>query len=165
MKIGRLFGSLDISASALTAQRKKMNAIASNIANAETTSTEKGGPYKRQIAILKSSAISVFTSKLQKAQIELATDNRSHISGGDEEESTLASTGSGVDATIQEDTRPPKMVYEPEHPDANSEGYVAKPDINVVTEMVDMISASHSYQANITAVNADKGMMKDALEI
>ena len=165
MNISRLFGSLDISASALRAQRKKMNAIASNIANAETTKTEQGGPYKRQVAIMKSSEVGVFRSKLQEAEIGLTTDSVNHIAGIEGEGSSLVSASAGVDATIQEDKRPPKMVYEPEHPDANSEGYVAKPDINVVTEMIDMISASHSYQASVTVIDADKNIAHDALEI
>jgi flagellar basal-body rod protein FlgC len=165
MKITRLFGSLDISASALRAQRQKLNSIASNIANADTTRTDQGGPYKRQIAVLKASEVGVFTSKLQDAQIQLATNNDNHIQGIVGDTSSLTATASGVEARIQNDIRPPKMVFEPEHPDANAEGYVSKPDINVVTEMIDMISASRTYEANVTVINADKGMAKDALEI
>ncbi len=165
MKITRLFGSLDISASALRAQRRKMNSIASNIANADTTRTDEGGPYKRQVTILKATETGVFTSKLQDAQLQLASSNENHLSSLNESGSSMTSTAAGVEAEIRNDPRPPKMVFEPEHPDANAEGYVAKPDINVVTEMIDMISASRTYEANVTVINADKGMARDALEI
>jgi flagellar basal-body rod protein FlgC len=165
MNIGKLFGGLSISSAALSAQRKRMNAIAENIANAETTRTEQGTPYRRKIVKLTSSLQHTFSSFLQKAGIELATTKHNHITGGpvaftDPEES-LRSVG----AVEVEDLTPFKQVYDPSHPDADEQGYVQMPNVSVVAEMVEMISASRAYEANATVIAAAKNIAKDALEI
>ena len=130
------FSSIDISASGLSAQRTKLDAIANNIANATTTRTNKGGPYKRQEV--------VFSQHL-----------------GD-----LASGEGGVTvAEVKESDAPPKMVYDPSHPDAGPDGTVAMPNVNVVEEMVDLISATRAYEANVTAITAARSMASKALEI
>jgi len=138
-----LFRNFEISAGALTAERLRMDLIADNIANAKTTRTKEGGPYRRQIPI--------FAEVLESS---LTAVGNGQTSGG------------GVRVVgIKEDDRPPQLVYDPSHPDANQEGYVAYPDINVVAEMVDLIGASMAYEANITAFNAAKDMFRAALEM
>lgn len=141
-----IFSSLRTSATGLTAQRLRMSVIANNIANINTTRTPEGKPYCRQFA--------VFAPVLAKNTLKQAT-----------EMSTLA-PGRGVAVVgIVEDALPPRLVYDPGHPDANGEGYVAFPNIDPVTEMVDMISATRAYEANVTAINAAKTMAMRALEI
>ena len=137
----RLFNSFAISASGLTAERLRMDLISSNIANINTTRTAEGGPYKRKVA--------VFAEKLEQ---EIKKNSKA--------------TGKGVEVVgIYEDQSPDKLVYDPTHPDADEQGYVHMPNVNVVTEMVDLITASRSYEANITALNAAKAMALKALEI
>ena len=147
MNIDRFFNGLNISAFGLSAQRKKMNAIASNIANAETTRTEQGGPYVRKVVLMHEQSPENFASALN------------------EESLGLQAPVSGVTAEETTDPSPFKMVYDPSHPDADEQGYVQMPNVNVVNEMVDMISATRSYEANVTAINAAKSMAKDSLEI
>lgn len=142
--------SFSISSSALTAQRLRMDVISSNIANAETTrasvSNGEAVPYKRKIVVLEPNKSS-FSSLLQ-----------SQMQGG--------ATGKGVRVSeIREDQSPLKPVYDPTHPDANAEGYVMMPNVDIAKEMVDMISASRSYEANVTALNSTKAMFTKALEI
>lgn len=147
----RLTNGFDASASALTAQRLRMDVISSNIANAETTRATyvngKYEPYKRKMVVLEPTSQS-FADALSD-----------QMNGG-------ASTGAGVKATrIVEDSSPLKLVYNPTHPDADENGYVKMPNVDVLKEMVDMIAASRSYEANVTALNASKGMFSKALEI
>lgn len=140
------FSSMRLSASGLDAQMKRMNTISSNIANAETTRTPDGGPYRRKDPVL------------------AATTDRESF--GEVLKNELDENAQGVLVQeIAEDTRPPRMVYNPAHPDANAEGYVAMPNVNTVEEMANMISAQRSYEANVTAMNAAKAMAQKALEI
>ena len=140
------FSSMRVSATGLDAQMKRMNTISSNIANAETTRAEGGGPYKRKDPVM-------------AAQ----TDRESF---GEILKNEMDENVQGVQVTeIAEDTRAPRMVYNPSHPDANPEGYVAMPNVNTVEEMANMISAQRSYEANVTAMNAAKAMANKALEI
>lgn len=142
-----LFDSLNISASGLTAQRLRMDIISNNIANVNTTRTAEGGPYKRQMP--------VFAERLLDLANLAAPDSDIRNRVGD-----------GVQVTsIKKDTAPPKLVYNPDHPDANADGYVATPNINLVNEMVDMIEATRAYEANVTALNSSKSMALKALEI
>lgn len=168
MKIEKLFAGLNISALGLTAQRKRMNVIANNMANAETTRTEEGGPYKRKIVLLKANAQPAaggFISALKSFGTKLTATSQAHFSNISEESGTPDSFGGGVQSLEKEDNTPFKMIYDPSHPDTDENGYVKMPNVNVVTEMVDMISASRAYEANVTAVNAAKTIAKDALEI
>ncbi|GAK38514.1 flagellar basal body rod protein FlgC [Paenibacillus urinalis] len=142
--------SFDISASALTAQRLRMDVISSNIANSETTRAriENGEavPYKRKMVVLESN----------QPSFKQMIDNE--MQGGN--------VAQGVKvAAIEEDTAPLKPVYNPTHPDANAEGYVYMPNVDTTKEMVDLIGASRSYEANVTALNASKAMVMKALEI
>ncbi|CAM3630812.1 MULTISPECIES: flagellar basal body rod protein FlgC [Paenibacillus] len=139
-----------INASALTAQRLRMDVISSNLANAETTRAriENGQavPYRRKTVVLSPQSES-FEGML-RAQMNGET------------------AGQGVRvAAVKEDSSPLKQVYNPTHPDANAEGYVYMPNVDVTKEMVDMIAATRSYEANVTAINASKAMIMKALEI
>lgn len=139
-----MFSAIDAAASGLTAERLRMDVISNNIANANTTRTAEGGAYRRQIVIFEP------RSKQAFAQI-LANE---------------LDPGAGVRVTgIAKDNSPLRRVYEPNHPDADREGYVEMPNVNVVSEMVDMITATRAYEANVTAVNAAKSMALKALEI
>jgi flagellar basal-body rod protein FlgC len=139
------FSSMRVSASGLDAQMKRMNTISSNIANAETTRTEEGVPYKR------------------KDPVFAAQTDREHF--GEILDRELAEKVQGVQvAEIAEDAKV-RWVHNPQHPDANEEGYVAMPNVNPVAEMANMISAQRSYEANVTAMGAAKAMAQKALEI
>lgn len=141
-----LFNSIDVSASGLTAERLRMDIISENIANAETTRTAAGGPYRRKLPIYRELENKDFSSVFD------ATINQN--------------SGSGVEVIgIEEDMSPFIRKYEPKHPDANEDGYVLMPNVNVVTEMINMVSASKAYEANVTAMNSTKSMMMKALEI
>ena len=165
MNIDRFFSGLNISALGLSAQRKKMNAIAENIANAETTRTEKGGPYTRKLVLMHEQAQGSFATTLQTESYNLKATDENHFSSTQLEGDEIHTSISGVNAEESTDPSPFKMVYDPSHPDANDDGYVQMPNVNVVNEMVDMISATRSYEANVTAINASKTMAKDSLEI
>ncbi|WP_322903898.1 flagellar basal body rod protein FlgC [Paenibacillus campi] len=148
----RISNSFDISASALTAQRLRMDVVSSNIANAETTraSVQNGEavPYRRKEVVLAPNKSS-FADSLDNAM------NGSNSSGIN-----------GVKAVgIEEDKEPFKLVYNPTHPDADKNGYVKMPNVDTLKEMVDMISASRSYEANVTALNATKAMLMKAMQI
>lgn len=128
---------MKVSASALTAERTRINLIASNLANANSTRTPEGGPYKRKDA--------VFSTMLDEAG---------------------ARTNAGVEVVaVVEDQSPPRLQYDPSHPDADAKGYVAFPNVNVVEEMADMMTATRTYEANVTAMKAGMDMQMKALQI
>jgi flagellar basal-body rod protein FlgC len=164
MNIDRVFSALAISAQGMSAQRKRMDAIASNIANVETTRTEEGGPYRRKVVQFEATSRGFFGSLVRKASLALSATHRGHIAGGSSS-ARLHETVPQLEASEKDDPTGPKIVYDPSHPDANAEGYVAMPNVNIVTEMVNMISASRAYEANVVTVTAAKNMAKDALEI
>lgn len=161
-----IFDSIDISAAGLSAQRRKLNAIASNIANVDTTRTEEGGPYKRKrVVMIESPTVGRFSNLLMRQQDNLQGSHPGHLPGIPRP--TIDQLlGAGVESVeIREEPIEPKLVYDPAHPDAREDGYVVYPDINVITEMVDMIAASRAYEASVTAMNASKEMVHRALEI
>jgi flagellar basal-body rod protein FlgC len=143
-----LFDALNISASGLTAQRLRMDVTSANLANAQTTRTPAGGPYRRQDVVLQeSSGNGTFAGSLAGAM------------GG-------AGEPAGVEvAAIVPDTTPLRKVYEPDSPDANQAGYVTMPNVNPVTEMTDLIDASRSYQANVTAMQTTKSVFMKTIEL
>jgi flagellar basal-body rod protein FlgC len=140
-----LDSALDISISGLQAQRLTMELIASNLANINTTRTAYGGPYRRRVAVLGEKQLS-FADALTSAQNKLGA-------------------GGGEVSEIAEDSAPFSKVYNPGHPDADTQGYVSLPNVNYSTEMVDMVYVSRLYEANITAFNATKKMMQDTLQL
>jgi flagellar basal-body rod protein FlgC len=144
-----IFESFAISASGLTAERLRMDVIANNIANVNTTQTIDGGPYKRQRVIFEprgEKAQFLFPAMFSKAQ-QLGNIKGVKVTG------------------VSNDPMPPKLVYDPGHPDANKAGYVAMPNVNIVKEMVDMISATRAYEANVTALSSAKTMAQKAIDI
>jgi flagellar basal-body rod protein FlgC len=165
MKIDRMFLALNISSSGLSSQRTKMNVIANNIANAETTRTPEGGAYRRKQVVLREAAGQQFSVGLQAAQISLARTSEEHMPDGPFPFGGDRSAGASVEAEQKDDPTPMKTIYDPAHPDADQDGYVQMPNVNVITEMVDMIAASRAFEANVTAINATKAMAKDSLEI
>ena len=165
MEIKGLFRSIDISAAGLSAQRQRTNVIASNIANVHTTQTKSGGPYRRQMALLRQKRPSRdFRSLMGRRSSRLVATHRAHSRGG-LSRGMRRSLGGVEVAKIAEEAASPRMVFDPGHPDADARGYVAFPNINIVTEMVNMISATRAYEANVTALNAAKSMAQKALEI
>jgi flagellar basal-body rod protein FlgC len=140
-----LFGGLEISASALTAERLRMDVVAENLANAQTTRGADGQPYRRKEVVLQERPGS-FGASLSAAMSK--------------------SNGGGVEvAAVVEDQTPLKRVYDPGHPDADADGYVAMPNVDTVTEMVDLIGAQRAYEANVTAMQAAKQMFARTLEL
>ncbi len=143
-----VFAPFAISASALTAERLRLDVISNNIANADTTRTVEGGPYVRERVVFAprfdpSPAFAPLVSMMTPEGLPVGV----RVVG------------------IEKDPSPPRLVYDPGHPDANAEGYVAYPNVNTTNEMVDMISATRAYEANITAFNATKSMAMEALQI
>jgi len=136
-----IFRSFQISGSALTAEKLRVDIVAGNLANMQTTRTQEGGPYRRRTV--------VFAERLAQ------TAN-----------SPFFREGRGVKvAAIVEDPNPPRLAYDPGHPDANEQGFVAFPNIDLAKEMIDLITASRSYEANATAINSAKAIYLKALEI
>lgn len=148
----KFLNAIDVSASGLTAQRLRMDTIASNMASAETTRVERGeGPYRRQIVIF-------------EAKRNQANNNFNNIL-----KEKLTAPGQGVRVTeirsLNENEAPFRRVYEPSHPDADANGYVDYPNVNIVEEMINMISATRAYEANAKVIEATKGMAMRALDI
>ena len=162
----QIFDSLDISASGLSAQRRKLNAIASNIANVDTTRTDEGGPYKRRrVVMLEAPRMSKFSTMLEQQKSRLRQPDTKHMLEGEPRPGEIF-VGSGVlTQEIREEPVKPRMVYDANHPDAREDGMVVFPDINVITEMTDMIASSRAYEANVTVINAAKDMTNRALDI
>lgn len=164
MPIDKLFGALNISASGLSAQRKKLDAISSNIANANTTRTDEGGPYRRKITIMKAQKTTGFQLVLNRTAQKLAVTRPGHIRTAPAL-STPREEEVGVKAEVTEDMSDFRRVYDPSHPDADADGYVRMPNVNIVNEMVEMISASRSYEANLSSIATTKKMANAALDI
>ncbi|GAB4180630.1 MAG: flagellar basal body rod protein FlgC [Calditrichia bacterium] len=165
MKVSNLFGALNISASGLKAQRKKLDAIAKNIANVNTTRTEEGGPYQREVVTTKATNLPKFQQVLRRTRIKLAATQPGHTSISDRRNRILASAQPAVTPEITKDNSPFKKIYDPSHPDADEEGYVLLPNVNPMVEMVDLINASRSYEANLTIIDSFKQMAREALDI
>ena len=142
-----MFDAINISASGLTAQSFRMDVVAQNIANATTTRTADGTPYRRRTAVLAEGRSIRFSDVLAERRGQ-----------------ALSASGVRVVSTLADQSEF-KLQYDPNHPDANEEGYVQMPNVDIVREYVDMISASRSYEANLTVINASKKMASRALEI
>ena len=141
-----IFNIMNTSASGLTAERLRMDVIADNIANSQTTRTENGGAYKRKMVVF-------------------AENKENFIVPMNITKDKLQTKGGVKVVKIAEDNTPFTMIYDPEHPDANDKGYVAMPNVNTVREMVDMITATRAYEANATVITNAKSMATSALSI
>ncbi len=162
-----LFGAIKTSASGLRGQRTKMDVVARNLANAETTRTEDGTPYRRQRAIFEQvlgDKVKSHAGSMGRTDGRLTTTHRGHMSGLNGEDGRDAGSISS-DVGVAPDASDFRVVYDPGHPDADEEGYLLLPNVNPITEMVDMIAASRAYEANISAVQSAKEMFADALKI
>ena len=147
------FDGYNVSSSGMSAQRTRINVVSANIANAKTTHTAEGGPYKKQQVVFED-VLLASGKKTNSNEVE-ATNNKN---------SDISLRGVGVKSIIQSDAKP-VMRYEPAHPDANEQGYVAYPDINPVIEMVDLIEATRSYEANVASFNTHKNIDSKTLDI
>jgi flagellar basal-body rod protein FlgC len=145
-----MYDSIEVSASGLSAERLAMDVIANNLANVNTTRTPEGGAFKRQLVIF--------------AQKQEQSDNAS-MNPLDTEDDPGKSRDGVAAVGIMSDPGPDRMVYDPTHPDADANGYVHMPNIDVVKEMVDMIAASRAYQANVTAIQESRNMGNAAMNL
>jgi len=144
-----LFKIFSISGSGMAAQRSRMSVVAGNLANTETTRTAEGGPYKRRDVIFQAVPL----------DHEFAAELADAAERGKE-------AAQGVEVVgIRQSHRPPRRIFDPNHPDANAEGYVALPDINPIEEMVDLLSAVRSYEANLAAYNMTKSLIRRILDL
>jgi flagellar basal-body rod protein FlgC len=157
-----LFGLMEASGSAMQSERVRAEVVAANMANAETTRTEAGGPYRRQHVVFAANANPPsFADVLGSATGSSIASNLLPMGG----ERTNRAAGGVHIAGVVEDPSAPLKRYDPGHPDAGPDGYVSYPDINPLTEMVDLMGASRAYGLNGSAVQAEKGMITAALEI
>ncbi len=164
MKINPNFSAFEISAKGMGAQKKRMGLVAQNIANTDTTRTKDGTPYKRKYLVVQQSKSFNRNLRLETGTLQLLSNSPEHITSPqiivqDRNNDT------NIKTEVVSDSSPGELVYMPDHPDANKDGYVQMPNVNVITEMVEMIAASRSYEANLTAFNASKQIAKDALQI
>ncbi len=148
--MGDPFSILNISATGLTAERLRMDVISDNIANVNTTRTPKGGPYRRKVILF---------SEIQQEE------NDDFISVFENIKSSELEGGVKVVGIVEDKSTPLKRVYDPNHPDAGPDGYVSYPNVNIVSEMVDMISASRAYEANLQVVSTFRNMSIRAIDI
>jgi flagellar basal-body rod protein FlgC len=140
-----LFSAMDVSSSALTAQRRRLELLVTNIANAQTTRTEQGGPYQRKDVVFQTKSVEPFWKVLAEMESEVLE---------------------GVEVTkVVTDDSPPVLRYEPDHPDADPDGYVAYPDIKPLEEMANLMAATRSYEANVRAFEAVKELVRRSLEL
>jgi flagellar basal-body rod protein FlgC len=150
----------------MSIQRKKMELISENIANADSVRTADGKPYQRKTLEVKENQSS-FAAKLsiEGQMLKLNTKYSDHLAANNSKPVSLPEINNSVEINEKTDVKPGELIYMPEHPDADDKGYVQMSNVNVLNEMVDMIAATRSYEANLTALNSSKQMIKDSLEI
>jgi flagellar basal-body rod protein FlgC len=142
-----MFDALDVSASALTAERLRMDVTAENLANAQTTRSANGGAYRRKEVVLQETGPGAFGTQLAAAMGGSARPRGVEVAG------------------VVQDATPGKRVYDPGHPDADAQGYVTMPNVDTVAEMVDLITAQRGYEANVTAMQTAKQMFAKTLDL
>jgi len=163
---GNVYRSIDIAGSGMTAQRKRMDAISSNIANMSVTNADgNGNPYLRRHVVMKPDPEKTFSYELRKADLKLRRTRTWHM----RETDFLTRRGESTPLVKAEEMEIPNMkknvVYDPSHPDADENGYVTYPDIDILQEMTDLIIAGRAFEANVTVVNAAKQMIMKSLDI
>ncbi|MEK6709447.1 MAG: flagellar basal body rod protein FlgC [Nitrospinota bacterium] len=147
-----IFQAMQISASGLAAQRLRMNILASNLANANTTKTPEGGPFRRKDVSFEPVGLSALNPAANEGRVSFESEFERQLQG--------VQVGQ-----IVQDAREPRKVHDPTHPDADKEGYVAMPNINTISEMIGIMNSQRSYEAGVTAINAGKAMINKALTI
>ncbi len=160
-----LFGAMSISASGMSAQRKRMDAIAKNLANSETTRAADGETYKRHTVVIRSSEAP--TAPLQVPGMELPVTRTSpeHLTSAPPMLLPMAPTSTVEAQEVVDPTAGVTLVFNPQHPDAGPDGYVRMPDVDTVSEMVDMVAATRAYEANLAAMKAYQNIVTKSLEI
>jgi len=154
-----------ISARGLSVQRKRMNLIAENIANAETTRNENGQPFRRKFITISQSQKGLNGMSQLKGNMQMHTTDGDHFTFSQPSNVNSGIHSTGLEYETHEDSSPGELIFMPTHPDADEKGYVEMSNINVIQEMVEMIAASRSYEANLTALDTSKQIAKDSLEI
>ena len=166
MSIGSL-KVFEIAADGLSAQRLKMDTVSENIANAETTRTPEGGPYRRQdVRMTAPKSRTSFRSQLQMAKMNLRQTRDGHNAAMRPNRAMLPGASAAVKATsVQAPPDQVKTIFDPSHPDADDNGYVQMPDVDLIVEMVELMTATRAYEANLTTIDATKKMIEKALQI
>ncbi len=162
--MSNFLSSFDISGYGLSAQRVRVNVISSNIANAQTTRTEEGGPYRRREVLFKAINFNDVYNKALGDQTQRAAYEDPLNEGQEGKKVNPAIMSVAVDKIVRDDSKP-LMKYEPNNPDADASGYVAYPNINPVVEMADLVEATRSYQANVAAFESTKNMANSAISL
>jgi len=161
-----ILGAITISSKGLSVQRAKMNAVAENIANAETTETAEGGPYRRKrVLVSEVKENEKFSQALKKADNRLTRTHKGHRAGGLRPPSSKIEISGVEGQEVVDPSSSFKLVHDPSHPMANEDGYVKMPDVEIINEMVDMMAATRAYEANTVAIASAKQMARDALDI
>ncbi len=161
-----ILNSIQISSQGLSIQRSKMNIVSENLANAETTRTDDGGPYRRKRVVVSEDQVKgTFRSMMKQAGTNLHRTNSRHLPGRTSVATDRAELPSVTSEAVEDAESSYKLIYDPSHPDADPDGYVRMPDIEIVNEMVDMMAAARAYEANTVAISMAKQMAKDALDI
>ena len=162
--MSNFLNSFDISGYGLSAQRVRVNTISSNIANAQTTRTDEGGPYRRREVVFKAINFNDYYNKALGDETNSAK-YQDPLNEGEFGKKVNPAIMSVVVDKISRDDREPKMKFEPNHPDADANGYVAYPNINPVVEMADLVEATRSYQANVSAFQSAKDMANASISL
>lgn len=166
MKIGNNFLGFNISAKGLSIQRKKMNLIAENIANADSVRTQNGEPFQRKfLSVMQKESLGSNFKGNENRTVQLNVTNKNHIPAVNNSKQMQSETKDGLTFQVKVDDKTGDIVHMPEHPDADENGYVKMSNVSIITEMVEMIAASRTYEANLTALNTSKQLAKDSLEI
>jgi len=157
-----LFATFAISGQGMSVQRMRLSSVAKNIANANTTKGENGKPYEREVVVVRAIPQSPFENELD-SQLKLSRTEASHAPTANP--NSYPPDWNVLKARTARDNTPPRIVYDPSHPDADETGYVQFPNINIVTEMVEMISAQRGFEANTGVIESVKNVARDSLEI
>jgi flagellar basal-body rod protein FlgC len=161
-----ILNAIEIASQGLSVQRARMNVVAENIANAETVETEQGGPYRRQRVIVKADKRGdAFSTLMRESSLRLSRTSERHIRAKPLRLRERAEDTSVTMKTVTDPESSFRLVYDPSHPQADEQGYVKMPDVEIVNEMVDMMAASRAYEANTIVIASAKQMAKNALDI